>query len=598
MTAPDRRAGVRRRCRTAAAVLALTGSALVGSAAAEGEVDPESVVGGLAFLDQVEVTVVNIDVFVRDGADRPVTGLEKSDFRLLVDGIERPISHFAAYTEEVIDSLMTDGQDPVGPPDGKTAGAVPDAALPTPAVDERRAIQPVHVVIYVDNENLRPHDRNRVLSETRRFIRGIMQPHVRVMVVSAQRSTEVVQPFTDDPRAVQDALRSMSQVYGARVDADRDRGRLIHDLQEEPARAAAAGRSQALATARNLEEQIRVYGEQLSMELGYSITSLRDVLTTLAGLDGRKILVHVSNGLPAVPARDLIEWYGDIYQRTSVLPMLARFNRRPLFEALASTANAQGVTFYTIDAAGLGGNAAGSSEYSRPVDPLVAGIHDINLHEPLLLLAESTGGRALVGSNDVTGLLEELRDDLFTYYSLGHTLPASGADTIHRVEVDLPGHPELDVVYRRTLVEKSPETQVQDQVVSGLLLALDHNPMNLRLSAGEPSLATGGSWILPVELALPLSSIALLPEADDYVGRVVVFVANRDMTGRQSDIQRRQFEIRMPPSDVETRRDEIYVAEFDLLLNDGQHRIVVGVLDPVTRQTSFVTLERTLRRTQ
>ncbi len=580
------------RCTTGVAVAVLLSCVAVVSAGASGpDIDRDSVIGGLAFVDQVEVTVVNIDVFVRDAADRPVTGLAKGDFRLEVDGIERPISHFAAYTEEVIDTLMADGQ----PSDEEPDDVEPDADAPAPVDVARRAIQPVHVVIYVDNENLRPHDRNRVLSRTGRFVREIMQPHVRVMVVSAQRSTEIVQPFTDDPRVVQEALRSMSTVYGARVDADRDRGRLIHDLQEEPARAAAAGRREALATARNLEEQIRVYGEQLSMELGSSINSLRDVLTTLAGLDGRKVLVHVSNGLPAVPARDLIEWYGDIYQRTSILPMLARFNRRPLFEALASTANAQGVTFYTIDATGLGGDTPASAEYARPVDPLIAGVHDLNLDEPLLLLAERTGGRALVGSNDVSGWLEDLRDDLFTYYSLGHTLSSSGADTIHRVEVDLPDHPELGVVYRRTLVEKSLETQVQDQVVSGLMLAVDHNPMGLELRAGDPSVAAGGSWILPVEIALPLASIALLPEADDYVGRVVVFVANRDVTGRQSDIQRRQFEIRMPPADFDSRRDETYVAEFDLLLNDGEHRIVVGVLDPVTRQTSFVTLERTLR---
>ena len=48
----------------------------------------------------------------------------------------------------------------------------------------------------------------------------------------------------------------------------------------------------------------------------------------------------------------------------------------------------------------------------------------------------------------------------------------------------------------------------------------------------------------------------------------------------------------MPATDYETRRDEEYVATFDLLLDEGEHDIVVGVLDPVTRQTSFTTLRR------
>ena len=190
-----------------------------------------------------------------------------------------------------------------------------------------------------------------------------------------------------------------------------------------------------------------------------------------------------------------------------------------------------------------------------------------------------------------------MRDDLFTYYSLGYTLSSSGSDTVHRIEVEVPAHPEYELVYRRTLVEKSLETQVQDRVVSSLLLALEDNPMKLEISAGEPKPATGERWILPVEVAIPIHSVALLPEAGEYVGRVVLFVANRDMKGKQSDMQRRQFEIRMPPEDYETRRGESYVAALDLLLNEGEHKLVVGALDPVTRQASFVSLRRNVPRT-
>jgi hypothetical protein len=349
--------------------------------------------------------------------------------------------------------------------------------------------------------------------------------------------------------------------------------------------------------AQDLRERIRVYGEELAMELDYSINSLREVLTTLAGLPGRRVLVHISSGLPAVPARDLTTWYGDLYQKTSSLPMLARFNRRYIYESVASSANAQGVTFYTIDASGLGGSGSASAEHSRPIDPVATSIHLLNYQEPLLYLAEKTGGRAIVDSNDVTSLLEEMRDDLFTYYSLGYTLSASGSDTVHRIEVELPAHPEYDLVYRRTLVEKSLETQVQDRVVSGLLLTLDDNPMELEITAGEPKAAAGERWILPVEVAIPIESVALLPEAGEYVGRVVLFIANRDMKGKQSDIQRRQFEIHMPTDDYGTRRGEHYVAALDLLLNAGEHKVVVGALDPVTRQASFISLRRNVSRT-
>ena len=590
--------GMAMRPRLLAIVLMAALTALAVGKTADGqEADRDDAVGGLAFVDEVQVTVVNIDVFVRDRRGTAVTGLSKEDFRLLQDGQQRTLSHFAAYTEEVIAEIMVGRADevPASEPSAPPGDAEPAAATDDAAELQADDVQPVHVVLYVDNENIRPFDRNRVLAQVRRFIDEVMQPHVEVMVISVQRSPKVVQLFTNDPRAVKDALRALTQVYGARTDADRSRGRIIHDMQQIMDDAPSQGRRADPREAASLQERIRVYGEELSMELDYSINSLREVLTTLAGLPGRRVLVHISSGLPAVPARDLINWYGELYQRSSTLPMLARFNRRHVFESVASSANAQGVTFYTIDASGLAGGGSASAEHARPIDPLTTSIHTLNYQEPLLFLAERTGGRAIVDSNDVTSLLEEMRDDLFTYYSLGYTLSASGSDTVHRIEVELPNHPEYDLVYRRTLVEKSIETRVQDRVVSGLMLALDDNPMAIEISAAGPTTAAANDrWILPVEVAVPIDSIALLPEAGEYVGRVVLFIANRDLNGRQSDIQRRQFEIRMPPEDYAKHRDELYVAALDLLLNAGDHKVVVGVLDPVTRQASFASLRQSV----
>jgi VWFA-related protein len=393
----------------------------VGPTAAGQEVEKEEAVGGLAFVDEIQVTVVNIDVFVRDRDGKPVLGLSERDFRLRQDGTERRLSHFAAYTQQVISEIMAAREEEAmsGPAAGPAGVVTEEAEGPADL------IQPVHIVLYVDNENLRPFDRNRVLSQVRRFVSEVMQPHVQVMVISVQRSPKIVQGFTDDPRAVKDALKSLTKVYGARTDWDRNRGRIIHDMQSmmesTPNQGARADQNEAI----NLEDRIRSYADEMALELNYSLNSLREVLTTLAGLPGRRVLVHISSGLPAVPARDLINWYGELYQRTSTLPMLARFNRRQVYNALASSANAQGVTFYTIDASGLAGASSVSAEHSRPVDPMITSIHVINYQEPLLVIAEKTGGRAIVDSNDITELLEEMRDDLFTYYSLGYTLSST-----------------------------------------------------------------------------------------------------------------------------------------------------------------------------
>jgi hypothetical protein len=97
-----------------------------------------------------------------------------------------------------------------------------------------------------------------------------------------------------------------------------------------------------------------------------------------------------------------------------------------------------------------------------------------------------------------------------------------------------------------------------------------------------------------VEIRFPIESVALLPEGDEYVGRVELFISNRNLKGRQSDVQRRKFEIRMPPEDYETRRKQAYVAELQLLMEEGSHKVVVGLLDPITRQSSYASLTRTV----
>ncbi len=565
----------------------------VALAAAGQQAEDRGTVGGLAFVDEVQVTVVNIDVFVRDRSGAVVTGLNEDDFVVKQDGQVRNLSHFAAYTQEVISEIMRrrEAEAPSVPSTkpAVTAGAV----TKDPEIAALAAkVQPVHLVLYVDNENLRPFDRNRVLTQVRGFLREVMQPHVQVMVVSAERSVRIVQDFTEDPKKVVDALRSLRRLSGARSDRDTQRGRLIHDIQAMEDQRASGNSQNMSVQSIDLGERIRSYGEEITMELGYSMSAVREITTALAGLPGRKVFVHVSSGLPMVPARDLLNWYGDIFQNRSVLPMLARFDRSQIYDALASSANAQGVTFYMIDASGVSGTAGTSSEYTRPVDPMAANIDIVNHQQPLQVLAERTGGRAILDTNDVTEGLMELRDDLFTYYSLGYTISASGTDKIHRIDVELPNHPDYRLVYRRTFVEKSLETTVQDTVVSGLMLAVDQNPMGLRIEADAARPAADERWIVPIEIGFPIESVALLPEGDEYVGRAVLFITNRDLKGRQSDVQRREIEIRMPPADWETRRHELYVVELQLLMETGTHKVVVGLLDPMTRQSSFASLTR------
>ena len=98
-----------------------------------------------------------------------------------------------------------------------------------------------------------------------------------------------------------------------------------------------------------------------------------------------------------------------------------------------------------------------------------------------------TGGIAIVNTNDFSKAFKRISTDLFTYYSLGYTVSSSGSDRVHYIKVELPNHPKYKIRYRRRYVEKSLETRVQDMVMTSLVFDVDHNPMFVEVTAGNPA---------------------------------------------------------------------------------------------------------------
>jgi VWFA-related protein len=533
----------------------------------------QSAVGGLEFIDEVQVTVVNVDVFVRDGKGQPVDGLDRGDFRLLQDGKPVEISNFAVLSKEVIRHLLA----PLGEATTATAPGAAPVALPP-------EVRPVFVVLYIDNENLRPFDRNRVLRRVRDFVIENLEPPVQMMVVSYQRSLEVAQPFTQDSRAVNDALRGMTTITGGRVEFDNARRAIIDDLQEAKEQ---SGGQEGQAGPTELRQRIYQYAEEEASNLGFTLSALRQTIAMLSGVEGRKSIIYISSGLPMTPGYGLMQEYASVFKDNSVMANRSILDRTRSFHELAAAANAQEVSMYTIDAEGLDTLDGGGAESAYGRDPVSASVASKNFKDSLDYLADATGGIAIINTNDPTAGLERISQDLFSYYSLGYTLGAVDADRVHRIEVEIPGHPDYDVRYRRRFVEKSLETQVQDRVFTSLMVEVDDNPMDLELTDTEPSAVSGNRWTVPLHLTFPLDRVALLPVGEDYVGQVVLFIGAQDLVGRSSEMQRQEHEIRIPAVDYDSAVRQRFGIDVTLLLEEGQQKIAVGLMDQLTRRASY-----------
>jgi VWFA-related protein len=540
-------------------------------------------IGGLTFVDEIELTIANLVVHVTDKKGVAVTDLTKDDFEVYQDGDRKQITNFKLYTDEVVRSEVGESE-------------VPEAPATSAAPEQSGAVgpQPVHLVLYIDNENLDPLDRNRVLSQTRDFVRASLHPPAKMMVVAYQRSLEVLQDFTSDPSQVLKALRVVRTYTGGRTERDSTRSDIAERISrmQNDSWSGSSTRSQASEWS-EVYALIDNYAKETINDLQFTIDALRQIITSLTGLPGKKGVIYVSNGLPMTPGIDLFYEASRAMNDTTIFSRMFEYDRSRSYKQLAATANAQDVTLYMIDASGLVVGTAGSAEYATGRDPSFTSIAINNYTDSLRFLADETGGIAIYNTNDISERLDLITQDMFTYYSIGYPLHASGQDKVHSVKVKLrddPAFKDYELRYRPRFVERSLETRVQDRVLSSLVFEIDENPMDLEVETGTPTPASEKRWLLPAHLSFPLANVALLPEGEDLVARIVLFVAARDADGKKSDLVRQTHEIRVPADQYEEARDQRYGIDTTLLMESGRYKISMALLDPLTRQVSYKTI--------
>ena len=120
-----------------------------------------------------------------------------------------------------------------------------------------------------------------------------------------------------------------------------------------------------------------------------------------------------------------------------------------------------------------------------------------------------------------------------------------------------------------------------------VMVDVDDNPMDVEIVRLRPQPLAADRWQVPLHLSFHLSTIALIPEGDEYVGRVVLFLGARDMEGRSSEMQRQEHVVRVSPEQYEEAKSKRFGIEIQLLLREGQHRVSAGLMDLMTRQASY-----------
>ncbi len=538
-------------------------AALVGSSAASQAPagKPETPAGG--FVAREGITVTNLDVVVTDGKGNRVTGLKKEDLIVVEDNLEQVVTNF---------SPVEQGRFVL--PVEETPAAPAPAPAPAPAAAPEKAPR-TRIIIFVDNLHLSPFSRNRVLRSVEAFVRENVKDNVEGMIVAWNRSLKIRRKFTNDGRDLSDVLKQLEDESALGQQIISDRRDVIQAIDDSTTADQAAGR-------------VRSYCQALDNDLNFTIDAMKTTINQLAGVEGRKILIHVSDGLPQSPGAELWKYISDKYRdSTSHSTSLFEFDRTTKYLSVVQAANSSGVSIYTIDASGLSVDSNVSAENRTQSQRLDTFLEQNNLQAMLSLMAEETGGEAILNKNDVLGALKNIEKDYTSYYSIGYRSLRSGLDRPHKVEVKLKKK-GLTVRARRSYLEKGVETKVREAVTSALFFPRDDNPLAVGLEVGKPVPADRENFAVPVIIRIPYLRLAMLPEGSKVRGRVVFYFVVIDSAGKQSDLTTQPVPIDIDAKrfDALARKDFIY--DVKLIMIPGGQKLSIAVRDDITNSTSYL----------
>ena len=519
------------------------------------------------FADIVSVNVVNVDVYVTDKKGNPITGLTKNDFELFEDRKPMAVTNFYA----VEGGKPSAASDP-GP--AMVAGPTGAPPAPEPVPEDQR----LRLIVYVDNFNIHPFNRNRVLREMRTFLNQNVTREDRVMLVTYDRSLKVRRTFTSDPALVAAALGDLETVSGHAVHHDSERRDALARIEESESP------QQALGFARS-------YAESIANDLNFSIDGLKTTVDMLAGMPGRKAVLYVSDGLPMSAGQELFYAVEQKFGQTAGASLTEgfRFDASRRFRELASQANANRITFYTIDAAGLrtyssiSAENAGGAGQSIFLDQITMS----NMQSPLQYMAATTGGKAILNANSVLSHLEKVANDFKTYYSLGYSPSHVGDGRYHTIEVKVK-RKGLVVRHREGYRDKSSEAQMADGTLAALNFPYEENPLGIEVTFDRPTRKDDGHFLQPVQVRIPLGKLLLIPREQTHDGVVRLYFAVMDADGGTSEVQQARVPIQIPIAEVESARGKHYTYSLTLLMRGGDHRVAVGARDDVGSESSFI----------
>jgi VWFA-related protein len=377
---------------------------------------------------RVAIDFVTMDAIVRNAQDQFVADLTKNDFEIFEDGVKQDIASLTLVHGGRVHNLQT------APPPPTQEGII----LP-PSRPRNDAAGRIFLII-VDDLHLDFRNTGRIRDLFKRISRTLVHEGDMFGIVSTGPSSLAID-LTYDRKILDDAIKKITG----------------NGLKP----------SDVIQGAEGAEGPTEVrYRAHVTFSTAYDILRQLERVT-----NRRKAVVWVSNGFDFDPfaqsrlGEDPV--FGGRFGQTRAEGQQQRdqFNRGQTFAdadlarelgELTRTANRANATIYTIDPRGL----VAGADLDEQLDPVEFGEHVRKTQDSLRVLADETGGIAVVNQNDFDKALKRIDAETSDYYVLGYT--SSNPDPLKRtrkIEVKVT-KPDMRVI-SRTSYSLKPAPQPQ-----------------------------------------------------------------------------------------------------------------------------------------
>ncbi|HYR29039.1 MAG TPA: VWA domain-containing protein, partial [Thermoanaerobaculia bacterium] len=238
-------------------------------------------------VETFEVRVVNVDVVVTDRAGKPVPGLTAKDFEILEEKRTQAITNFSEFRE------------------GSAATPAAPEQVATPAV------KPRHFILFVETRAMHPVLRKHVLQSMKQFVDEQMKPGDEATVVSWNEALSIDAPLTADKTALHAALDGIAKT--AAVRATKGEFARVQQRCNANLQMAKSGRMAIRMAYEDCVGEARTEAQRLTLFSRMLLNSLDVAMTTVAGIDGRKVLVMAGTELPLRPGMDMFGWANNLF---------------------------------------------------------------------------------------------------------------------------------------------------------------------------------------------------------------------------------------------------------------------------------------------